>query len=250
MKILWCEMTTPSRYNGQGEVVCGWQDALENIIKDLEEVELYITFEGSVNDTQKVVEGVTYIPIPTQDAWYYKKYRELIPWKYNERRVIEETLKVIDKISPDLIHVFGMEWSWASIASKTDIPCVVHIMGSMVPYYNALYPPRYSSLDYYKALFPNIVKMLGHWQLSVNIRQKMLLESIRWRSVKYYMGRTNWDLALVRTLHPDAKYYHVEEALRPQFYEVKKKWCPHTNNVLKLVTTGSSNFWKGPDMIL
>lgn len=32
MKVLWFEISTPSRYLNTGQVTLGWQDALENIV--------------------------------------------------------------------------------------------------------------------------------------------------------------------------------------------------------------------------
>ena len=66
MKVLWFEISTPSRYKDDGRVVCGWQDALENIVKDCREIELYIAFETEEPDAKvKVIDGVTYIPMVT-----------------------------------------------------------------------------------------------------------------------------------------------------------------------------------------
>ena len=44
MKVLWFEITTPSRYQKTGLVTAGWQDALENIVSQCKEIQLYVAF--------------------------------------------------------------------------------------------------------------------------------------------------------------------------------------------------------------
>ena len=46
MKVLWFEISTPSRYKESGRVLGGWQDALENVVIECNEIELYIAFES------------------------------------------------------------------------------------------------------------------------------------------------------------------------------------------------------------
>lgn len=48
MKVLWFEISTPSRYLHTGQVTLGWQDALENIVATCKDIELYIAFESQV----------------------------------------------------------------------------------------------------------------------------------------------------------------------------------------------------------
>ena len=48
MKVLWFEISTPSRYLNTGHVTAGWQDALENIVATCKDIELYIAFESQV----------------------------------------------------------------------------------------------------------------------------------------------------------------------------------------------------------
>lgn len=252
MKVLWFEITTPSRYLDTGKVIAGWQDALENIVATCEEIELYIGFEATSDCGYKVINNITYIPVHTKDKLgFFSKQKNKFTWKYNQQQVVDAALKVIEDIKPDIIHIFGMEWSWAAVAKFTNIPCVVHIMGSIVPYYNALFPPRYNEYDIYKSLFPNIKAMINFWIDLKKQKSWCDLEIEKWKNVVFYMGRTDWDYSLMNVLHPNAQYFHVEEALRPQFFSGKYNWSLNGNdNKLRLISTGCSTFWKGPDMTL
>ena len=225
MKVLWFEISTPSRYLHTGQVTLGWQDALENIVATCKDIELYIAFESQVPADVKVIDGITYIPMITHYSFLEKKIGNHT-WAINERKVIEQGRKVIEQYKPDVIHVFGNEWPFGLLAQYTDIPLVVHIQGSIIPYDNALYPPKYNGY-------------------------RLEMERRIWKTVHHFMGRTYWDKALVNMLTKHATYHHVEEALRPEFIHSKKLWnVPSANAKIRLLTTGCSSFWKGVDVML
>jgi hypothetical protein len=43
----------------------------------------------------------------------------------------EQYLNILDRVSPDLIHIHGTENSFSTIISKTNIPIVVSIQGNI-----------------------------------------------------------------------------------------------------------------------
>ena len=47
MRVLWFEITEPSRYRGGNSVLSGWQDSLEQILLEEKRVELIVAFESS-----------------------------------------------------------------------------------------------------------------------------------------------------------------------------------------------------------
>ena len=162
MKVLWFEISTPSRYLNTGHVTAGWQDALENIVATSNDIELYIAFESHVPADVKIVEGVTYIPMITQYSFWEQKVGQHT-WTINERKVIEQGRTVIEQYKPDVIQVFGNEWPFGLLAQYTDIPLVVHIQGSIIPYDNALYPPKYNGYTMVKAAGLNLRKDWHHF---------------------------------------------------------------------------------------
>lgn len=250
MKVLWFEISTPSRYKDDGRVVCGWQDALENIVKDCREIELYIAFETEEPDAKvKVIDGVTYIPMVTRYSFIERKLSNWT-WKVNEDKVIPLGRKVIDEYKPDIIHVFGNEWPFGLLAQYTDIPLVIHIQGSIIPYNNALYPPKYNGYTFVKAAGWNLRKDWHRLNGYYKDKSRLEMEERIWKCVRHYMGRTTWDKALVNTLTKDCTYHHVEEALRPTFFENKKLWSCPKGGKLRLLSTGCSSFWKGIDVML
>lgn len=250
MKVLWFEISTPSRYKDDGRVVCGWQDALENIVKDCREIKLYIAFETEEPDAKvKVIDEVTYIPMVTRYSFTERKLSNWT-WKVNEDKVIPLGRKVIEEYKPDIIHVFGNEWPFGLLAQYTDIPLVIHIQGSIIPYNNALYPPKYNGYTFVKAAGWNLRKDWHRLNDYYKDKSRLEMEKRTWKCVKYYMGRTSWDKALVNTLTKGSTYHHVEEALRPTFLENKKLWSCPNGGKLRLLSTGCGSFWKGIDVML
>ena len=249
MKVLWFEISMPSRYKDSGQVTAGWQDALENIVLQCKDIQLFIAFESTQISEVKVIDGITYIPMQTHYSFIERKMSQHT-WKINERKIVEAGRRVIEQYSPDVIHVFGNEWPYGLLAQYTDIPLVIHIQGSIIPYDNALYPPRYNGYTMVKAAGLNL-RNDWHRLCEYNkAKSRLEMEKRIWKSVFHFMGRTSWDKALVNMLTENATYHHVEEALRPVFLHTDKHWKLPKGQKLRLLTTGCSSFWKGIDVML
>lgn len=249
MKVLWLEISQPSGYEQGSRVTSGWQDALEEVVRGCDEIDLHIAFESTVYTEVRKQNGVTYHPIKTSYTWWEQK-RSKWTWDVNEKKVLSGALNVIEEVNPDLIHVFGNEWPFGLVAETTKIPVVIHIQGSIVPYNNALFPPGYSHETMWRYAGLNPIRYWRLWKSFHKDDSNFNMELRTWENVHYYMGRTCWDEALVNTLSPGSRYYHVDEALRPDFLKTTKRWTPKKDGKLRLMTTGFSNFWKGPDMLL
>lgn len=248
MRVLWFEVTVPSAYVSGGVPIGGWQDSLERIVKTIPDIELTISFMSDKYSDEKVIDGVTYIPIYAKwSRWesIYRPYYDVYVEKF-----LPQAKRIVCECKPDLIQVFGMEWPLAQVATVTDVPLVVHIMGAVVPYNNAAYPPGFSFFD---TLARNWYRPWRLWRLlkeRLASRNWEQWERSTWQLVNNYMGRTEWDESLSRIMHPGRRYFHVEEALRTDFFSATARWKPNDDGKLRLISTGCSSFWKGPDMML
>lgn len=249
MKVLWFEISQPSKYEDTGFVYCGWQDSLERIVRSCNEIELTIAFQTDKGLLPKIVDGVKYKPLVVKKNWLTKKKCQF-SWKYDIEALIPLMKEAISDVKPDIIHVFGNEWPFGLIAQYTKIPVVIHIQGAIIPYLNAIYPPSYSDLAVLYNLFPEVKAMLYVIKNHIKMKSRANMESTIWKVVENYMGRTTWDFALSHVQHPSCNYYHVEEALRPAFLDANKKWHGLNNKELVLLSIGKTSFWKGADMLL
>ena len=249
MKILWFEVTTPSRYNGQGLVIGGWQDSLERIVRTCDDIELYVAFESLFPQERKVVEGVTYFPLNVQYTKEEKK-RMRTTWEVNAEKLVPLMKTAVEEIKPDLIQVFGTEWPFGLIAEHVNIPVVIHIQGAMGPYNNALYPPGYNFYNVAKEIgWKHPFKLLEAWRNYQFDMSRELIDRRVWKAVSNYMGRTDWDEGLSAVMHPGRRYFHVEEALRPQFLTGQYVW-KKPKGAIRIMSTGCSSFWKGSDILI
>ena len=125
------------------------------------------------------------------------------------------------------------------------------MQGCIAPYNDALYPPGYSISDKILQAGFNVKKQWHIWRSKKFNHTWADMEQSNFRAVCNYMGRTEWDRQLVELFHPGARYFHVEEALRPSFMENAQQWQPKAgNHKLRLITTGCSSHWKGMDTLL
>lgn len=248
MKVLWFEVTTPSKFENSGVVYAGWQDSLENIVRNRPEIELTISFVSKSDQTNpKTVDGIQYIPMCLNFS-LWEKFQNYYTWETYAKKVEREMQNVVKSVNPDIIHVFGTEWLFGLIAKFTNKPVVIHLMGAIVPYVNAYYPPNISHRDVLLPKKP--LNFLRRYFAKKKLESWKNCELMVWDNVYNYMGRTNWDRAVSSVMHPGRNYYIVQEALRPIFIETNHKWKYKKSDKLYLISTGCSSFWKGPDMLL
>lgn len=249
MKVLWFEISPPSKFDANKTPEAGWQDALEDIVSSCPNIELGVAFEYLQTSNKKIINGVTYYPM-TPHYTFFEKQKNKKTWEIHSYKLIQLSLKVINDFKPDVIHIFGSEWPFGLIAKHTQIPVVIHMQGSIPPYNNAMYPPTYSELDERRYLGLNIRRQYKFTLGLKKAESRKLMEEEILRTVQNYMGRTHWDKDLVNLYNPTARYFHCEEALRSSFLKYKQHWQPQNNSTIRLFSIGCGSFWKGMDTVL
>jgi len=247
MNVLWFNVSTPSAYTKNDCIIRGWQDSLEKILSSDTNIRLTIAFDDYGEPLTRG--NVSYIPLNNHYT-LLEKIKGNYSWADKEKVFVENALKVIEIVKPDIIHIFGTEWPFGELAQHTNIPVVVHIQGAIVQLNQALYPPRYSALDFIKINIAHPFKIKRFIYNSLKQVSRFNVESKVWQAVENYMGRTEWDKNLSYLMHPNRSYYHVEEALRDTFILSNAMWEYKDVPKAKLITNGCYSFWKGPDMIL
>lgn len=251
MRVLWFEITIPGRYKDDNAPIAGWQDSLEQIVRTCKDIDLTIAFTGTTGMMPKTVDGVKYIPLVPHYSFWEDKYSRYHNRWTTANKVVPLAVKCVEDVKPDIIHCFGTEWEFGQVARYTDIPVVIHMQGCIAPYNDALFPPGYSASDEILQAGLNIRKLWRLWRGRTFNRTWEDMEQSNFKAVSNYMGRTEWDWQLVELFHHGAKYFHVEEALRPAFIETAQEWQPKLGmHKLRLMTTGCQTHWKGMDTLL
>lgn len=250
VKVLWFETSVPCRYQSEKVPTMGWQDSLENLLRNRSDIDLYIAFEYKGNGKKRNIDGVNYIPLNISLNWYEKTIVDKKDRWLRVRKYLPLAIEIIKDIRPDIIHVFGTEWGFGQVARYVNVPVVIHMQGCIMPYQNAHLPPGYSILDKILSCGWNIKRMFDLWLRLQYEKSWVDLELSNFNDNKYYMGRTHWDKRLVELFHPGAYYYHVDEAIRPEFCSKNKLWSYKDTNTFEFVTTGCGSHWKGMDVVL
>lgn len=246
MRVLWFSIN-PSLY--VEKTSGGWIASLERIIRQYgKNIELGIAFEHSDKCFKVVRDGVTYYPMNKIDT-RIKKLRLMLNYE-NEWNFLRPLVqKVIDDFKPDIIHCFGSEWPFGLIAHDVKIPIVIHMQGFANIY--ALSASMCCRLsDQYKYHHYNPFSMLHYWHRSLKTDASNKREQEIMQCNKYFMGRTEWDKNIVKYYSPKSKYYHCEEAIRPEILHSKIKWHFTPRKKMQIITISSASSLKGNNLIL
>lgn len=256
MRVFWLSMNPGfygikggnDSYNGGG-----WIGSLLQIIENREDVEVGFAFLTPTPKSVKKQGRTTYYPIHAPALTGLRKLCNYYGgYKKNQSTVrLEEIQNVINDFCPDVIHLFGMENQMAEILGKTSVPVVAHLQGLLAPYDIAFWPSGFGKTDF---LWP---LSINEWILrngyiyaknSIHVRAKH--EQELFERLQYAMGRTAWDKQCTALMAPQARYYHVDEMLRPIFYEHTGKWEYKAQSQIKIISTVSNTIYKGLDTIL
>lgn len=233
MRVLWFS-PTPSLYSSYSNSHNGggWISSLEQILHSVNDISLGVAFKLNGQMPKNIIDDVTYYCIDSKSDGV-RKY-----------------IDIIDDFKPDIIQIFGSENEFGDICSHTDIPVVIHMQGCLPPYHNALFPIGMNKFDFLLGRGLTLKRRFMGWRSEPSFRRRAEHEINTIRSCKYFMGRTEWDKALVSLFNPDAKYFHCEEALRDSFLNMHKHWVPSSQDKIKIISVISNPWYKGVDLIL
>ena len=271
MKVLWLSSTNTlfcekgdRAYNGKGWIA-SLQDAVTEFCPD---IELAVAFLTGGDPGVVRQGGVTYFKIRKQSP---KGLRKLLNnWTGGHIENYDSLIREIaGSFSPDLIHIFGCESKLASaVLSVPEIPSVIHIQGILSEAERLFFPPGMTSLDFISArtLFNEAILRNGSIHLREDYAMRAVLERRYLGALKYAMGRTDWDRQTLQK-YSGARYFHVEEVMRPEFYAAAGKYAGRKSGDgtdvqyggshdadgrrrIRLLSTISEVPYKGMDMIL
>lgn len=255
MKILWFT-NSPSKYD-QGKHTYhggGWIESLEELVSGQDGLELAVSFFHNDGFQKEHRGNTTYYPIFKKSAKKAPLTSIINGWRgvvEPEEIIIPKLLKVIDDFKPDIIHIFGTEGIFASIQNKTNIPVVVHLQGLITPCLNAFFPPNQSRSSFIFSrnfIFKNLLGR-GVFSSFKRFKRQSIREQLNLSHAKYIMGRTNWDNSVSKIYAPNAQYFHVDEVLRPLFYNEFKQEYKLKQTII-IVSTLSDTIYKGIDVLL
>ena len=223
---------------------------VEELLKYDKEYNIFIAFH---DNTIKTIEyaikdklGLIRIPLFLMS---YNTGKFLSNWSLIDKykNATSDYLQIVNRINPDLIHIFGLESPFIRIINKVKQPAIVHIQG-LISSIITKYYPRFSSLEILKS---NGLKDYLKGQIPWNEKRRWLrhirVENKIYNDIKYCLGRTDWDRRCINAIAPQAEYFYCQEIMRKPFYNAI--WSPPKNEKWILYTTIREMFSKNIDII-
>lgn len=248
MRILWFSLSAPFHSNGDFHNGGGWMLSLASHLSLISNVELGIAYEGNEKEN-KVVGGIQLYPIDCFSKKINKLKRYFNP-RIEEQLLLHVAKKVIEDFQPDIIHIWGTESAFGLIAKEISVPCILHVQGILTPYYNAQFPPGFNRIDLYRYFRLQPCKLLRILLLDRTRRYRSEREERILNTCQNYLGRTEWDKAIVSLINPKAKYFYCSEILRDSFWNARGKWRRAEQTTRRIISVLSMPTYKGHDLIL
>jgi glycosyltransferase involved in cell wall biosynthesis len=218
MRVLW--LSNIQTVNTNKGIGCTWIGSLEAELSKKKDIQLGISFSSNETNASEFDIGNTrYYPI--RNEIHKSKFKRLyyrLTHKIRNGNNIKLYLDVIQNFKPDLIHIFGTEYEYGLIISKTTIPCIIHIQGNLtiirLKWFNGFSPS--DVIKYSK--FWLLLKGYGLYHEYFYFKKAVSRENKIYQLCNYFMGRTDWDRRVTSVLSPNSKYFHCDEIMRSGFY--------------------------------
>jgi glycosyltransferase involved in cell wall biosynthesis len=244
-RVLWFSTLPLPSANSQSLMRYGWQEGLRKALEiHHPEVELGIVVFSSTPHEPVKVGNATFFTFPRVipsgrigkmwKAWQHLSYTT---------QELNLCMDLVNGFSPDLVHFHGSENFFSLIGSRLKVPSVLSIQAIV----NGYRPYLFSDMSWKDILWKlatkesikgeGIIHKWHSWNKYYLDEQKIL------RSCKHFIGRTEWDRAVLLAYNPLAHYYHCDEPLADIFYDLE--WHPEQDQKSIIYSTSSNAFSKG-----
>ena len=207
----------------------GWMDAL---LKTLQETPGFTVgvccVAPGLEDRTFEQEGVFYFTCSMPRAGRHRLTMYRDDDDRNQEQILALCRSVVDEFKPDLIHIHGTERVYGLLAEAgVRCPTLLSIQGLVSVYASWINMfGNYTFLNIVR--FHSFIQTLRGfgplWDLK-RLRQQGERERAIIASNHYFCGRTNWDYSHIMALNPQARYFVVNELLRPVF--LQSSWSIH-----------------------
>ncbi len=179
-------------------------------------LELAIAFpgEGDIASSKEVIDGITYYGF-TEDLAHPENYDGIVENRFHQ---------ILDDFKPDVVHIFGTEFphSLAMLRAFGNpakaLLGIQGICGVIAKEYMADIPEEVQNTVTFRDRIKN--DSLIQQQEKYRARAEHEKEAIRLTG--NITGRTRFDKEETAKINPEARYFHLNETMRPGFYGVTR----------------------------
>lgn len=222
MNVLWiCNMPIPAIASDLGRTplnVGGWLVGLLSVLKEQSNLKISICFpDDEVKEiTAGNVDNIDWYAIPFRKPLGFRPITYVMR---PDKRLYKNMRTIVDRVNPDMLHVFGTELVHSSVAvdvfgkpEKT----LVHLQGVLT----------YILMHAHAGIPEYVKRRMGIAELfkgTINQQYRIMQERSKYErklltETCHIAGRTDWDHAASTALSPGAYYHRYSEILRDEFY--------------------------------
>ena len=224
MKVLWITPNIVQGLNkscGTSKGSGGWIAGTLNDLKT-SGVELYaITINKNIGYEYSLIDGIHSFGIPTDSG------------VFSPSNKVEERLKnIIEKISPDIIDLQGIEFCYSASIVSTYSSITVCTLQGLISNISYHYYSGISFIDILSSITLKdffISSSIFCRKKKYGVRGDYEIKSIE--SGTYFIGRTAWDRAIVDLYNPNAIYYKKTRPVSSVFETNEWKYNQSKNTV-------------------
>jgi glycosyltransferase involved in cell wall biosynthesis len=223
----------------------GWIPALQEALGQFSDCQLGLAFYFDRDQAPFELHKTWFFPVKKLGNTRKKRFLNRLKRQAEYEENIPAFLQVIEDFKPDIIHVHGTEAPFGLIVKRiVSIPVVISIQGILTAYekkyFSGMNMP--GLIRQIRSGYPFFRADYAIWLKRAKIEQEILGHT------EFIFGRTDWDRRVCRAMAPQARYYHVEEVIRKEFYQIK--WKATGNAVPVLFTTSSPSLYKGFENVI
>jgi glycosyltransferase involved in cell wall biosynthesis len=250
VKVLWLTPVQLPASKGRDATSGGWMEGLRRALEACEpDVDLTIASWGHIRHEPFRAGNAEYLCISSDDP-AGGRLRQL-GWRWRPPDAppgaVEACRRIITRTQPDLIHVHGSESFLGLALGGTNVPSVISLQGII----HALLRHATTGLspaDWLRlSATRESIHGYGFVQHLIQYRSRARTELAIMGLCDAYLGRTDWDRAVLRAARPDARYHRIDEILNPVF--ARQAWEDPGPGAPLFCTSGSSPF-KGLETLL
>ncbi len=227
-----------------------WVDGLAGALRDRTELDLAIASPGVEPYASFSRERIHYVNVPLEMTT--SRLRRIArAWRHQltPTAVLASARALVMEMRPDIVHVHGTEGGFGLLAGAVpQVPCVISLQGILHAYERLYFAGRTPRDVADLVLSKEFLKGRGVVHRYLLLRRQAVREEEIMRGARWFMGRTDWDRAMLEACNPLAEYRHCDEIMRSPFYG--GDWSLRSHGGLRLYSTSSALMGKGTECLI
>ncbi len=254
MRVLWFTLVMPPAVSTRlrlDESVgpASWVESMRHALSGRDDLELAIASPCPTWFRPFSTDGVVYYPLPAPEA---RTRVGGLASRWLSSFVLKDTGQACNHVmrdfEPDVVHVHGTENPFGLLAQAGPAPVVISLQGLLTVYqrffFHGLSSREIASLALRKSFVLGWGEIHGYWRcLRMAVREREIM-----RLNTSFIGRTEWDRAVLQAVNPAAEYHHCDEVLRAPFYS--GEWHRDTAAPRTVFCTSNTHPGKGAEGLI